>query len=93
LTVVNTNGIVMAEGRSRHPNKEIESAVRYAERLGWRFEHSTGHGWGRLFCPFATREGCIISVWSTPRGPQNHARRIRAKVDSCPHASSLQEQE
>src|SRR5436305_384604 len=41
---------------------------------------------GQLFCPFARRGGCIIRVFSTPRKPENHARRIREEVDSCPHA-------
>jgi hypothetical protein len=59
--------------------------VRYAEQLGWRVELSNGHAWGRLFCPFASRSGCIVSVWSTPRSPENHARHIRKSVDACPH--------
>lgn len=32
-----------------------------------------------------TRGGCIISVYSTPRVPENHARYIRHRVDGCPH--------
>jgi hypothetical protein len=72
-------------GRPRHSNKHIELAVQYAEALGWRLEMSNGHAWGRLFCPHATREGCIVSVWSTPRNPENHARHIRREVDLCPH--------
>ena len=71
--------------RSRHPNRHIELAVQYAESLGWRVVPSNGHAWGRLFCPRSTREGCIVSVWSTPRVGENHARHIRSKVDSCPH--------
>jgi len=71
--------------RSRHPSQHIERAVRYAESLGWRVVLSNGHAWGRLYCPSGTRDGCIISVWSTPRCPENHARHIRTKVDSCPH--------
>jgi hypothetical protein len=71
--------------RPRHPNKHIEKAVQYAEAMGWRVELSQGHAWGRLFCPHATPEGCIISVWSTPRNPENHARHIRREVDQCPH--------
>ncbi len=71
--------------RPRHPDKHIEQAVAYAESLGWRVEISGGHAWGRLFCPFADRYGCIISVWSTPRVAQNHARHIRREVDACPH--------
>lgn len=71
--------------RFRHPNKHIERAVRYAESLGRRVVTSEGHAWGRLFCPHANRDGCIISVWSTPRNPENHARQIRREVDGCPH--------
>jgi len=78
-------------GRPRHPNKHIEAAVQYAERLGWQVVMSNDHAWGRLFCPKSTTSGCIISVWSTPRKPQNHARHIRRKVDVCPHGSENEE--
>ncbi len=71
--------------RPRHPKPAIERAVQYAEQQGWNVEISNGHAWGRLYCPFSTREGCIISVWSTPRSPDNHARQICKKVDLCPH--------
>lgn len=71
--------------RPRHPDKHIEAAAQHAEGLGWRVQLSSGHAWGRLFCPLATREGCIISVWSTPRSPENHARHIRREIDRCPH--------
>jgi len=75
--------------RSRHPDQHIERAIQYAESLGWRVVSSNGHAWGRLFCPRSTREGCIISIWSTPRVGENHARHIRNKVDSCPHRDGL----
>lgn len=75
----------MPRSRPRHPKPEIERAVQYAEQLGWRVVLSNGHAWGRLLCPFASREGCIVSVWSTPKSPGNHARHIRKVVDSCPH--------
>jgi hypothetical protein len=52
---------------------------------------SNGHAWGRLFCPFKSRRGCIISVWSTPKSPDNHARHIRKTVDSCPHRENAGE--
>ena len=72
-------------GRPRHPNSHIEKAIQHAESLGWRVVTSKGHAWGRMFCPWSTREGCLISVWSTPKVPENHARHVRNKVDSCPH--------
>lgn len=74
--------------RPRHPNKDIEKALRYAENLGWRVEKSAGghaHVWGRVLCPFATREGCKVFVYGTPRVPTNHAWQIQTRVDSCPH--------
>ena len=73
--------------RPRHPKSEIEKAIQYAEELGWSVELSNGHAWGRLFCPQCTRDGCIVSVWSTPKSPENHARQIRKVVDRCPHTN------
>jgi hypothetical protein len=72
--------------RPRHPNKEIEAAVTYAEFLNWRFRKAHGHAWGRLLCPQNDRDGCQLSVWSTPKNPQNHANAIRRAVGRCPHA-------
>lgn len=73
----------MTTSRPKHPKAPVE-AIRYAEQLGWRVEVSKkGHGWGRLMCPLATRAGCIIGVYSTPKNPENHARQIQNKIDSC----------
>lgn len=33
--------------RRRHPNKDIEEAVRYAETHGWLVKITTGHAWGK----------------------------------------------
>ena len=81
--------------RPRHPDKHIEKALRYAEGLGWRVEKSAGghaHAWGKLLCPFSTREGCKVFVNGTPRVPMNHARQIQNKVDSCPHQPDTSEE-
>jgi hypothetical protein len=61
--------------RSKHPNKEIETAILYAEKHGWTYKDSgkSAHAWGKLFCPLHTREGHIIHIWSTPRSAHNHA--------------------
>lgn len=78
----------MANGRRpRHPNKEIEAAVQYAEDHGWVLTISRGHSWGQLRCPFGQRGGCMTPVWSTPRNPEGHAERIRRDVDRCPHTA------
>jgi len=52
--------------RPRHPNKDIEAAVTHAEVLGRRVVPISGHAWGRLYCAWADRDGCMVSVWSTP---------------------------
>ena len=71
--------------RPSHPDKHIESAVAYAELNGWTVKMSNGHAWARLFCAFADRDGCMLSVWSTPRNAQNHAKGLIRAVDRCPH--------
>jgi hypothetical protein len=80
--------------RQRHPDKHIELAIQYAERLGWIVKKSgpRAHSWGRLFCPQRSRDGCQVPVWSTPQVPENHARHIRREVDICPHCG-IDEQE
>ena len=79
--------------RKRHSNKHIEAAVAYAEACGWRFVDPGGsaHAWGKLWCPFANRDGCKVLVYSTPRVPENHARHIRNRVDACCHRTSVEE--
>lgn len=73
--------------RPRHPNKEIERAIQYAESKGWHYSKAgkSSHAWGRLFCSKKGRDGCIISVWSTPKVPEDHAKLIRKNVDKCLH--------
>lgn len=73
---------------AEHPNKHIREAIQYALGKGWRLRKAgpRAHVWGQLFCPHARRGGCIIRVFSTPRNPENHARRIAESVDDCPHA-------
>lgn len=74
--------------RPKHPNKHIEEALKYAEDQGWRVEKAgkSAHAWGRIYCGGGQREDCIISVWSTPRSPQNHAQQIRRAINKCPHS-------
>ena len=77
--------------RSRHPDKEIEAAIAYAEQRGWRVVPVSGHAWGRLYCAQADRDGCMVSVWSTPRSAGNHARDLIRAIDRCPHQDMKEE--
>ena len=74
--------------RPRHPGKEVEDALRYAEARGWRIDVGGSHAWGKMYCPAndpecRCGEFCITSIWSTPRDPGNHARQLRRVVDNC----------
>tara|TARA_B100000315_G_scaffold151835_1_gene140636 strand:- start:5190 stop:5417 length:228 start_codon:yes stop_codon:yes gene_type:complete len=73
--------------RKRHPNKEIEAAITYAETAEWRTISAgkSAHCWGKLYCKEASREGCKLSIWSTPRNASDHAKQIRQRVLKCPH--------
>ncbi len=71
--------------RPRHPNKEIEEAVQYAEGRGWRVLIGGAHAWGFLYCREQSRAGCRVPVFSTPRNPESHAQRIQRKISGCPH--------
>jgi len=72
--------------RPRHPNKEIEHSIQYAEKCGWSVRLSEGHPWGHLYCPYNARDGCRVRVMSTPRNPENHARHIWREIELCPHS-------
>ncbi len=73
--------------RPKHPNKEIEEAVVYAEKNGWTYKHSgkSAHSWGKLLCPLHTREGHKMSIWSTPKNTFAHSQQIKRSVDKCQH--------
>lgn len=71
----------------KHPKKEIQEAIEYAVANGWRIIETgkSSHAFCRLYCPAKNREGCSMSVNSTPRNTQTHAKQILRKVDNCPH--------
>jgi len=74
--------------RKKHPSKEIEKSLKYAEEHEWRIEVGGSHAWGKIYCPKNDKkcrcgEFCISSVWSTPRNPINHAKQIKRVVDNC----------
>jgi len=81
--------------RKAHPSKEIETALRYAEQHGWEVRQGGAHAWGRMYCPYNSKdcrcgEFCISSIWSTPRNPVNHARQIQRVVNRCTGEQSLE---
>lgn len=77
--------------RNKHPNKEIEEALKYAEKKHWRIENSKGHPFAQMYCPNvgckekceSNGKWCRVGIWSTPRNPANHARDLKKIVDRC----------
>jgi predicted DNA-binding transcriptional regulator AlpA len=82
--------------RRRHPDKEIESVLQFAELNGWRVIPGGSHAWGRMYCPSrseACRCGafCITSIWSTPRNAGGHSRFLRRVVLNCSFGHSVED--
>lgn len=78
--------------RKKHPKKEVEAALSYAEERGFTIEIGGSHAWGKLYCPHNDKECrcgefCITSIWSTPKNSVNHARQIKRVIDHCTHRS------
>jgi hypothetical protein len=74
--------------RAKHPRKEVEQALRYAESQGWRVVIGGSHAWGRMYCPYNRAncrhgEFCIGSIWSTPRNAGDHAQDLQRAIDNC----------
>jgi hypothetical protein len=73
----------------RHPSKVIEAALAYTRKHDWIVIKGTGsaHAWGVMRCPGDCPQ---VSIWSTPRVPENHARALRKAVDKCPHGKPIE---
>ena len=78
--------------RKRHPNKEIESAIQFAEENDWTIKSAgkSAHAFAILRCPhndLMCRCGrfCQASIWRTPKRPENDAKKIRKAVENCIH--------
>lgn len=78
--------------RKKHPSKDIEAVIKFAEKKGWRILMAGGssHCWGRMLCPFGDKnlkcrcgDFCSVSIWSTPRNVINHASQLRKAVMKC----------
>ena len=65
----------------------MEEAVQAMEAAGWRIEMSRGHIWAKAKCPAFTPDGCIAHIHSTPKKPENHAKRLQALKEACDHGS------
>jgi len=72
---------------ARHPDGVIEEAVDYARKNGWEVIKARGgsaHAWGVMRCSGDCPQ---VSIFSTPRVPENHAQALRRAVDRCQHGT------
>jgi hypothetical protein len=74
----------------RHPNKEVERALKEARGKGWKWRKG-GH-WGIIACSYGHPE-CRISVYGTPRIPETAARRITDSLAHCPGTAKANEEQ
>ena len=68
----------------KHPDKHIRAALEYAMRHGWEIVSSgkSAHAFCRLHCRKGHTEH-QMSIWCTPKNPENHAKQIIRKVNEC----------
>lgn len=69
----------------RHPNKHIQEAIDYAISKGWVIVESgnSAHAYAKLRCGTGGHREHMMSIWSTPGNPENHAKQITRMVDRC----------
>ncbi|MDT0178142.1 hypothetical protein Q9R34_19140 [Enterobacter sp. BRE11] len=72
----------------KHPNKHIQAAIAYAISKGWVWvpPGDSAHCFCKLRCgnPEDEHRDHRMSVWSTPKSPETHAKQIRRMADRCP---------
>ena len=75
------------------PAKEILAAIRELEAAGWRVQIASGraHAYARAYCPGGP-EGCPpLTVYGTPRVPENEAAKILRALARCGHGHAGEE--
>jgi hypothetical protein len=71
------------------PAKEVLEAIRELEAAGWRVQIASGraHAYARAYCPGGP-EGCPpLTIYGTPRVPENEAAKMLRTLARCEHAS------
>ncbi|CAM3475233.1 TPA: hypothetical protein ACGBUC_003404 [Klebsiella variicola] len=68
-----------------HPDKHIRAAIARALAEGWIVIPAgrSSHCFARLICGIAEHRQHMMSIWSTPASPENHARQIIRMIERC----------
>ena len=69
--------------RKRHPGKEIEMALRYAESHGWLVITGGHHAWGKMYCPKKSVDVPMRGVLS-----DLYLEHIEKRSSTCPCAAA-----
>ncbi|WP_336932417.1 hypothetical protein [Acinetobacter bereziniae] len=80
--------------RPKHPNKHIEAAIEYALENGWKYIE-TGNS-AHAFCILRCIQGHgdhSMSVYSTPKKPEDRAKDILKMVKKCTPPEELENEE
>lgn len=64
--------------RKAHPKKEVEKALREAEKAGLVVSDASGQG--HSMHVISGDQPYPFRVWSTPKNPDNHAKQIRRHI-------------
>jgi hypothetical protein len=77
--------------RSRHPKKEVEQAVRYAEDHGWPIEVGGGHRMGSNVLPV---QRCGMSLWGVLHHQylEHAAQRVQSREAAQASCRRLRDQ-
>jgi hypothetical protein len=69
------------------PPKEILAAIRELQVAGWRIQITSGraHAYARAYCPGGPDCCPPLTVYGTPRVPENEAAKIRRALMRCEH--------
>lgn len=71
----------------KHSNKHIQAAIEYALDQGWVWvaPGDSAHCFCKLRCgnPEGEHRDHQMSVWSTPKSAENHAKQIIRMVKRC----------
>lgn len=70
---------------AKHKDKHIQAAIDYAISQGWRLVKGGGssHCYAQIRCGNSEHGTHMMSIWSTPKNCENHAKQIRRKVNQC----------
>lgn len=71
------------------PAKEILAAIGDLESAGWKIHYTGGraHAYAKAYCPGGSACCPPLTVYGTPRVPENEAAKLKRALRRCAHVS------